>query len=170
MLLVLNGLYEISNMGNIRSKSYNKTKQTKLIKPYGKTYFIVTLYKGSKRFYKYIHRLVAEAFIKNENNYKVINHINGNKKDNRSSNLEWCTFQYNVKESFRLGLSHNKTGKGNGRSKSVNQFTLDNKFIREWESMRLAEQHLNIKHIHECCAGKRKTAGGYKWQYSKEGI
>ena len=165
MLKVLNGLYEISNEGNIRSKNYNKTKNTKPIKPFGKNYLMIALYKNNKKQYRYIHRLVAESFVANINNYKIVNHINGNKKDNRASNLEWCTCKHNIREAFRLGLSKNKKGVGNGRSKKVKQFTLDNKFIREWESMRLAEQHLNIKHIHECCAGKRKTAGGYKWQY-----
>lgn len=53
---------------------------------------------------KKLHRLVAETFIPNPNNYPVINHINGNKLDNRAENLEWCTISHNNKEAYRLGL------------------------------------------------------------------
>ena len=51
-----------------------------------------------------LHRLMAETFIPNPNNYPIINHINGDKQDNRVENLEWCTFSYNNKEAYRLGL------------------------------------------------------------------
>ena len=53
---------------------------------------------------KKIHRLVAKTFIPNPNNYPVVNHINGNKLDNRIDNLEWCTISHNNKEAYRLGL------------------------------------------------------------------
>lgn len=48
----------------------------------------------SKKFF--VHRLVATAFIDNENDYPVINHIDGNPANNRFDNLEWCTVKYNV--------------------------------------------------------------------------
>lgn len=161
-------MYEISNEGNIRSNNYNKTYKVRNMKPYGKIYLIVTLYKKHKKYYKYIHRLVAETFIKNEKNYPIVNHINGNKKDNKVTNLEWCTSKYNIQEAFKLGLSENKRGLGNGRSLEVNQYTIDNIFIKKWESMRLAETTLNIRHINECCKNKRRTAGGYIWRLAKE--
>lgn len=53
---------------------------------------------------KKLHKLVAETFISNPNNYPVVNHINGNKLDNRIENLEWCTISYNNKEAYKLGL------------------------------------------------------------------
>lgn len=67
-----------------------------------------------------------------------------------------------------MGLSKNKKGKCNGKSISVNQYTINNQFIKKWDSMRLAEQTLNIRHINECCKNKRKTAGGYIWKLVKE--
>lgn len=51
-----------------------------------------------------IHRLAAEAFIPNPNNYKEINHIDGNKNNNKVENLEWCNRQYNVLHSYKWGL------------------------------------------------------------------
>ena len=58
--------------------------------------------KGRKN--KMIHRLVAETFIDNPKNYKEVNHIDGNKSNNRIDNLEWCDRKHNVLHSYQLGL------------------------------------------------------------------
>ena len=58
---------------------------------------------GKKRFY--IHRLVAMSFISNPNKYPQINHKNGNKKDNRVENLEWCTQKQNNQHAWKTGLN-----------------------------------------------------------------
>ena len=55
----------------------------------------------------------------------------------------------------------------NGKlSKKVLQFTLDGEFVREWCSISEVERKLGIKHISDCCQGKRKSAGGFKWCYA----
>lgn len=96
------GLYQISSLGRVRSLLFRngttRKKQTKLLSQTnnGNGYLIVSLSKNKKRKNKYIHRLVAEAFIPNDKNYKIINHIDKNKQNNNVNNLEWCTQKYNV--------------------------------------------------------------------------
>lgn len=158
------GRYMISNIGNVKSLIRNK-----ILKPFGKNYLMIVLRDDQgKKNYKYIHRLVAEAFIGNIKNLPCVNHKDGNKKNNVVSNLEFCTYSYNIKESFRIGLSYNGKGKENGRSKSVKQYDKKGNFIKEYESARIAENELKISHIIECCKNKRKTAGGYIWKYATE--
>ena len=56
---------------------------------------------------KFVHRLVAEAFIENTNNYKCVNHINGIKSDNNASNLEWVSHSVNNSHAYKTGLKSN---------------------------------------------------------------
>ena len=58
--------------------------------------------------YYLVHRLVAQTFIDNPNNYPEVNHINGNKLDNTVTNLEWCDRQYNIKHAYKMGLNPSK--------------------------------------------------------------
>ena len=73
----------------------------------GHGYLSVSLFNGrEKRFY--IHRLVAEMFIQNNKKYEEVNHIDGNKKNNKVENLEWCTSKENKQHAHRLGLYKHK--------------------------------------------------------------
>lgn len=157
------GRYQISNFGKVKSLIFNKN-----MKAFGKNYLMIALRdKDGEKHFEYIHRLVAENFIDNPNKYRVVNHKNGNKKDNRAENLEWCTYSHNIKEAFRIGLSFNGKGSKNGRSKKVKQYDLTGKFIKEYESANIAQNELKISHIIECCKHKRKTSGGFIWEYSR---
>lgn len=92
------GIYEVSNYGNIRSLKYGKFKYLKPRKD-GNGYFQVILCKnGQKKEYR-VHRLVAMAFIDNPSNLPQINHKDEDKTNNKASNLEWCTNKYNKRYS-----------------------------------------------------------------------
>ncbi|NRT88729.1 hypothetical protein DE167_004750 [Clostridium beijerinckii] len=87
------GLYQVSSLGNIRNLKRNKLLS---LKPKKQGYIRVNLVKQGIHKTFTVHRLVALAFIPKEENKNLINHKNEIKSDNRVSNLEWCTHQYNV--------------------------------------------------------------------------
>ena len=89
------GIYQVSDLGRVRSR---KSGEWKMLRPgkFGIGYLQVSLCKDGRKKNFYIHRLVASAFIENDNIFNTeINHINEVKSDNRVSNLEYCTAQYN---------------------------------------------------------------------------
>ena len=86
------GLYQVSNLGNVRSK---KTNKQLYYSSSTKGYLRVGLFKDKKRKMFYIHRLVAQTFINNENNKPCVNHKDCNILNNRADNLEWCTHKEN---------------------------------------------------------------------------
>ena len=88
----LRGLYLISNLGNVFSLKTNKI----LKDVNARGYRHITLYTQDGQKTLSIHRLVAKAFLKNNDRSLVINHINEIKHDNRLVNLEWCTQKENV--------------------------------------------------------------------------
>lgn len=92
------GMYQVSDLGRVRSR---KSGEWMVMRPSKNDngYLIVDLRRGGKRTRKQtrVHRLVAQAFIPNDDETKtIINHINEDKTDNRVSNLEWCDYRYNL--------------------------------------------------------------------------
>lgn len=89
------GIYEVSDFGRVRSLKFGKVKVMKQGKN-RKGYLFVNLHRDGKQKTANVHRLVAQAFIENTDSSKtLINHRNEIKSDNRLSNLEYCTAQYN---------------------------------------------------------------------------
>jgi len=90
-------LYQVSNLGNVRSLHFNNTPKIQQLKPCKRNagYFCVNLSKEGKALKYNIHRLVAIAFIPNQENKKIINHIDGIKSHNLIDNLEWVTHAEN---------------------------------------------------------------------------
>lgn len=166
------GLYQVSNLGRVRSckREIKMRNQFTGIEYYlnpwtdNKGYKRADLMKNGKKKSKQVHRLVAEAFIENPYNKPQVNHIDGNPKNNNVSNLEWNTAKENSQHAIRTGL------KVRTRAIPVIQLSKEGDFIKTWKSIALAQKQLNITNgkISECCKGKRKTTGGYKWKYAKE--
>lgn len=103
------GLYQVSSLGRVKSRyAKNGRLSTEFrILSLGVDqdgYFKLTLCKDKKYKYTKVHRVVAETFIPNEYNYEVINHIDGNKLNNRVENLEWCDVKHNVTHAHLTGL------------------------------------------------------------------
>lgn len=189
------GLYQVSNLGNVKSLNYRKMGFPKLLakKTSRDGRLWVCLYKDGNNKPMLIHRLVGMAFIENPNNLPQINHKDENPKNNHVDNLEWCDALYNMRYSFALHpdrkirkvknmpyptgkrwheIHKNHPGGWKNTSplynKAIVQMTDDMEVIKEWSSIRNVCKETGWRHssIKECCEGKRKTAYGFKWQYA----
>jgi hypothetical protein len=169
------GLYQVSNLGNVRSLDRLDGRGWKIrgrmLTPmkYKKGYLYVGLCKNNIRKCYKIHRLVAQTFIPNPDNKPEIDHINCCKTDNRVINLRFVTAKENNNNPLTLKHRSNcKKGTKNIRHRSVIQYDIDGNFIREWDTITDAEKTLGITHkIHYVCQGKRRTCGGYIWKYKR---
>ena len=141
--------YEINECGQVRNINGKIIKTCK-----NKLYNLISLNdQTGKRFSIYIHQLVATIFIKNPNNYPFINHIDENRGNNCISNLEWITNKQNITHS---------------QGKRVSQLTLNDIFIKDYNSVNDAFRELNKVYgpnIKLVCEEKRKSAFGYKWKW-----
>lgn len=164
--------YYITDTGDVYARNYRGSGTSHKIKTYftHRGYEAVSLYKNNKRTHKTVHRLVAEAFIPNPDNKPEVNHINGDKADNRIENLEWVTRSENKLHRYRVlgqrGAWLGKTGGANPISKSVVQFKNGVK-INEFGGLTEAQRQTGIDRcsISLCCRGIRKTARGYTWAF-----
>lgn len=169
------GVYQVSNTGKIKrigeySNQFGSTWESeRILKPSSKEnkYMIVGLSKEGKVKNKYVHRLVAEAFIPNLENKPTVNHKDGDRANNHESNLEWSTYLENNIHSIKV---LERDTKNSSDSKTVLQFDKKGNFIKEYPSMREAERQTGIQGIDKVCAGVkyRKAAGGYVWRYKED--
>lgn len=90
-------------------------------------YLKVKLYKNGKEKHHSIHRLVAEAHIPNLENKPMVNHLDGDRKNNHISNLEWATYSEDQIHAYKIGLQKPQCGEKHGRSKLKNNDVI---FIR----------------------------------------
>ena len=146
------GLYEVSDIGRVRSLKYGKEKILKTCKT-SSGYLKVSLYKDGQIKTPFVHRLVAESFIPNPQGLETVNHKDEVKTNNVASNLEWMSRADNVAYS---------------KNKSVQMFDKKTgELLATFPSLMEAVgvTGINQGNISSCCLGKLKSAGGYKWRY-----
>lgn len=147
------GYYQVSSMGRVRSKDRTitcrngaiKFVSAKSVSLYEKEngYLVVHLYRDNKGKTKYIHRLVANAFIPNPNNLSTVNHKDGNKHNNTVANLEWASYSDNNQHAYDNGLKHSNRNNPH-MSKKVVAYSIDGKKLYSFPSMREAERQLGL--------------------------
>ena len=163
--------YEVSNLGRIKSIGGKSNHKKDIIMKQiinHKGYLQLVLRKNNMPHHCIVHRLVAQAFIPNPDNLPQINHIDGNKQNNRVDNLEWCDNSYNQIHANKLGLNENRIRRVKEIcNKPVIQLTLDGVEIDRFASLREASNKTgcSYKSMSLCATGKVKTSGGYIWKY-----
>lgn len=161
------GIYQVSSEGRVRSFQYNKWKVLSC-HTVGKTNHLkIGLYKDKKRKHCYVHKLVANAFLPNPNNYTEVNHKDENPLNNNVENLEWCTHLYNM----AYGTCQERSRRTHlERTPSILMYDKKGVLKATFKSVVEAEKETKIPHsnIIACCKSRLKTAGGYVWKYSTE--
>lgn len=173
------GLYQVSNLGQIKSASrkifngkgcYISQDKILLQRKNKKGYNVVDLSKQCKNYHCLVHRIVASAFIPNYENKPQVNHKDGDKNNNMVTNLEWCNNSENQLHAYKLGLNK-RTDKSGRKRKSVQLFDLNGNLVNEFYSIAETTKWLKCAkgNVKLCCDGKRKTVKGFIAKY-KEAI
>lgn len=148
--------YEVSNFGHVR-------RNGKILSPgVNKKHLQVALSKNGKIVHRFVHRLVAEAFIPNPENLPQINHKDENPANNCVDNLEWCDCRYNINYGTRTERMIQT------KYKPVNQFTLDGILVKQWPSIKSIETTLGINRgqISRVCRGVMQKTHGFTWRFA----
>lgn len=169
------GLYQVSNSGKV--KSLRRGAELKPGTDKGGYLYVGLCSRGIQKTCK-IHRLVALAFLPNDEGKRTVNHIDGNKLNNSVDNLEWATHSENIIHAVKNGLrvvteaqrkAASETGKRtcefNRPRKAV--FCLKDGFKQEFESAHAGARFVSgdASAIVRCCKGKKNTYKGYEWGY-----
>lgn len=142
------GLYSITSCGKVwsyRSKKFLKPQNN------NKGYLQIMLHKDGNCESKKIHRLVAEAYLLNPNNYDTVDHIDFNKTNNCVNNLQWMSRRENSRKKRNVG------------SKKI--YCLENKKIYNSQTQAAKELGLSQGNISRVCRGILKQTGGYHFKF-----
>lgn len=172
------GLYEVSNLGRVRSLGRTIMRNTRwgTVKPYTiKPRVLKSLHSQGDYCYVHlfdmdgistnhkVHRLVAKTFVPNPDNLNEVNHKDEDKDNNRADNLEWVTHIANC----NYGTRNERSAANSGRQ--VEQLTRDWHHVAFYQSASAASRTTGIgrKNINECLRLRTQTAGGYRWKYKE---
>lgn len=155
------GLYQVSNLGRIKSLNYRKSGKEGIITPMHRNcdkYLRISLSKKGKKEYRYLHRIVAEAFISNPYNLPEVNHIDTNPRNCNVKNLHWCTHEQNT--------NHWKTRLN--KSKKVYCYNSSGDLEYTYSSVQSCAAALrgSTSHIAHCAKGE-KIYKGFTLSYTR---
>lgn len=172
-------LYAVSSMGRVASiattfnykSGHVRKKKPLLLKLFKKVgYPFVNLKSSGNVRPEFVHRLIAQAFIPNPNNYPQIDHIDTNTTNNNVNNLRWCNGSMNMSNpKTRQRMSENTSLRNwmqeHSKKKEVVRIDEDSN-ITIYESTRDAGRNgFDSSTICRCCNGFRKTHKGFQWMY-----
>lgn len=168
------GYYQVSNMGRIKSlerisfRNNGKSENAKYylkerilnIQTQTQGYSQIVLSKNGVRKTFRLHIIVAKLFVENPLKKTYVNHIDGNKKNNKASNLEWVTAKENMVHAYKTGLV-------NHYKRKVLQLDENDNVLNKFDSLKEAADYVNGSKASICsvCRGYRKQSNGYKWKY-----
>ena len=165
------GLYEVSSLGRVKSleriidgigRGFPRVKKESILTPgvAGNGYLFVNLSKDGLAKEYFVHRLVALAFIPNQDNKGDVNHKDGNKRNNIVDNLEWCTRKENVQHAYRLGLIPLHRNQPNKKQVEISDGM---GFVKVFRCIADAASFIGVSQsgVSRACSGKIKHSGGY---------
>lgn len=168
------GFYQASSLGRIKSlhrhvvsnwKGGLTVKEKFLKFGVSKGYYNVNIYNNEFKKTKTVHRIIAETFLERVSGKDYVNHKDGDKFNNKASNLEWCTQKENIKHSREPGLKVDRFGAEHHLSKKVGQYK-DELLVEEFPSARIASAF--FKRNNKCVAKAIKRGTkimGFKFKY-----
>jgi hypothetical protein len=156
-------LYEVSNLGRVRTRYDEKkgyTKEYRFVSPRdnGHGYLCFNWKQKKHQRTVYLHRLVAENFVENPNRHTEINHKDEDKTNNRAENLEWCEHKYNCNYGTRNQRSATSKKKPVECIETGAVYSSANEAARQNGICKTA--------ILNCIHGRTKTSGGYTWRFA----
>ena len=175
---ILEGRYAVDTKGNVFSlrNSHSKQRETPLKLKYRRCpggYLSVRLFDGCNYVAWRVHRLVADTYIPNPNDLPQVNHINGDKDDNRVSNLEWLSPGDNVAHAYVLGLKkapRSRLGQFNELhpgSRPIRQLSLSGELLQVFPSIQEAgRKGFHMSNVVSALKGRLRTSQGFRWEYA----
>ena len=175
-----NGKYQVSDLGRVRRVSGYRVQENTILTgtPTPAGYIMCTLrvYENgvSKAFGRQVHRLVAQTFHQNPDNKPCVNHIDGNKHNNRADNLEWCTYSENMDHAYELGLRTPPFTAFSGALHATTKFSQEqcNQMIElrglGWTLQRIADKfNAGLSTVSRICKREHWSSGVSQYKLAK---